>query len=70
MTSTKGTTQKTQGISGHTLAIASTSNTDAPTDVVSSPSEGNRQLPTSFPDCKAYFTDHIIRHSKTQLPKT
>ena len=69
MTSTKRTAQKTQGISGHTLAIASAPNVDAPTDAVSSPSEGNRQLSTLFPDCNVYFTDHIIRHSKTQLPK-
>jgi len=65
MTSTKRTAQKTQGTSGHTLAIASAPNADALTDVVSSPSEGNRQLSTLFPDCNAYFTNHIIRYSKT-----
>jgi len=49
MTSTKRTAQKTQGTSGHTLAIASAPNADALTDVVSSPSKGNRQLSTLFP---------------------
>jgi len=47
------------------LAIASAPNADALTDVVSSPSEGNRQLSTLFPDCNTYFTDHIIRYSRT-----
>jgi hypothetical protein len=42
MTITKRTAQKTQGSSSQVLTIASAPNTDAPTDVVFSPSEGKR----------------------------
>ena len=69
MTSTKRTAQKTQGTSGHTLAIVSALNADAPTDAVSYPSKVIDNFLHLFPDCNAYFTDHIIRHSKTQLTK-
>ena len=48
MISTKRTAQKTQVSSGPTLAITSAPNADVPTDAVSSPSEGNRQLLTFF----------------------
>ena len=42
------TAQKTQVSSGPTLAITSALDADVPTDAVSSPSEGNRQLLTFF----------------------
>jgi len=48
MISTKRTAQKTQVSSGPTLAITSAPDADVPTDAVSSPSEGNRQLLTFF----------------------
>ena len=47
MTSTKRIAQKTQGTSSQILTIASAPNVDAPTDVVSSPSEGNLFNPFS-----------------------
>jgi hypothetical protein len=48
MTSTKRTAHKTQGSSSHALTIASAPDADAPTDVVSSSSEGNKQFLFSF----------------------
>ena len=65
MTSTKRMAQKTQGTSGHTLAIVSALNADAPTDAVSYPSKVIDNFLHLFPDCNAYFTNHIIRYSKT-----
>ena len=63
ITSTKRIAQKTQSPSGHALTIASAPDANAPTDVASSLSEGNRQLSFSFPVTMLYLTDHVISHS-------
>ena len=69
MTSTKKPARKTHGSTSQTLAITSAPDADAPRNVSSSSSEGNKQSFILLSDYDSYLADHIVnRHLKTQLP--